>query len=75
MFTGDLKSPRHMYARAVLLIIAGLMAAAGILIELPSWHVAALLLIAIWAFCRVYYFMFYVIERWIDSRFRFAGVF
>lgn len=70
----DLKSPWLMYAKAGLLIFAGAMAVAGILIEAPSWRVAALLAIAVWAFCRVYYFMFYVIERWIDPRFRFAGV-
>jgi hypothetical protein len=70
----DLKSPRLMYAKAGLLVVAGLMAIAGILIEVPSWRVAALLAIVVWAFCRVYYFMFYVIERWIGPRFRFAGV-
>ncbi len=71
---GDLKSPRLMYAKALLLAIAGMMAVAGILIEAPSWRIAAFLAIAVWAFSRVYYFMFYVIERWIDPRFRFAGV-
>lgn len=71
---GDLKSSRLMYAKAGLLVIAGSMAAAAILIEVPSWRIAALLAVAVWAFCRVYYFMFYVIERWIDPRFRFAGV-
>jgi hypothetical protein len=71
---GDLKSPRAMYAKGVLLTLAGLLAAAGVLIEAPSWRVAVLMAIAVWAFCRVYYFLFYVIERWIDPEFRFAGV-
>ena len=70
----DLKSPRLMYAKAGLLLVAGMMAAAGILLEIPSWRVAVLLGIAVWAFCRAYYFMFYVIERWIDPKFRFAGI-
>jgi hypothetical protein len=30
--------------------------------------------VAIWAFCRAYYFAFYVIERYIDPGFRFAGL-
>ncbi len=71
---GDLKSPRLMYAKAGLLVLAGTLAAAGVLIEVPSWRVALLLGVAVWSFCRVYYFMFYVIERWIDPEYRFAGV-
>ena len=34
----------------------------------------ALLLLAIWAFCRLYYFCFYVIEKYIDADFKFAGL-
>jgi hypothetical protein len=30
--------------------------------------------LAIWAFCRAYYFAFYVIENYIDPKFRFAGL-
>ena len=34
-----------------------------------------LLAITIWAFCRFYYFAFYVIEHYVDSKYRFAGLF
>jgi hypothetical protein len=71
---GDLKDPRLMYLKAWLFLVAGLAAAAGILVEVPNWRVAALLGIAIWAFCRLYYFLFYVIERYIDPEFKFAGI-
>jgi hypothetical protein len=33
-----------------------------------------LLVIAIWCFCRVYYFAFYVIEHYVDPGYRFAGL-
>jgi hypothetical protein len=33
-----------------------------------------LLAIAIWAFCRAYYFAFYVVEHYADPNFRFAGL-
>ena len=36
--------------------------------------VAVLLAIAIWSFCRFYYFAFYVIEHYVDPQFRFAGL-
>ena len=35
---------------------------------------ALLLALAIWAFCRAYYFAFYVIEHYIDPGFKFAGL-
>ncbi len=36
--------------------------------------IGILLAIAVWAFCRAYYFAFYVIEKYIDPRFRFDGL-
>ena len=27
-----------------------------------------------WGFCRAYYFAFYVIEKYVDRRFRFSGL-
>jgi hypothetical protein len=71
---GDLKSAKLMYLKAVLFLIAGTAAAAGILAESPSLRTAFLLGLAIWAFCRLYYFAFYVIEKYIDPSFRFAGL-
>jgi hypothetical protein len=70
----DLKSARVMYVKAGLLVAVGLLAGAAVLIEAPSWKIAALMVVAVWAFCRAYYFLFYVIERWIDPKFRFAGL-
>jgi hypothetical protein len=50
----------------------------GVLLEAPSWRAGLrtglLLAACVWAFCRLYYFLFYVIERYIDPKFRFAGV-
>jgi hypothetical protein len=71
---GDLTDPRLMYLKAVLFFVAGCGAVAGILVELPSLRVAALLAIGIWSFCRLYYFAFYVIEKYIDPSYKFAGL-
>jgi len=32
------------------------------------------LALAVWAFCRAYYFAFYVIEHYADPGYRFAGL-
>lgn len=71
----DLKSPILIWAKGILFLFLGLFAAVLLLIEAPSMRVAALLLLAIWAFCRAYYFAFYVIEHYVDSKYKFAGLF
>ena len=70
----DLRSPRWMYLKAALLLSTGLLAATILLIDSPQWRTLALLAIAVWGFCRAYYFAFYVIEHYIDAQFRFAGL-
>lgn len=71
----DLQSHRWMWVKAVLFVFIGVTASVLILIQLPDWRVALLLVLAIWAFCRAYYFAFYVIEKYIDPTFRFSGLF
>jgi len=71
----DLQSHRWMWVKAVLFLIIGVVASALILVELPELRVLALLALAIWSFCRAYYFAFYVIEHYIDPSFRYSGLF
>ncbi len=71
----DLQSHRWMWIKAVLFLVIGVVSCALILVEYPDLRVAALLLLAIWAFCRAYYFAFYVIEKYIDPSYRFSGIF
>lgn len=73
-FLGDLKDPRLIYLKAALFLIIGLACAGAVFALNPQWLTALLLLLAIWAFCRLYYFCFYVIEKYIDSSYRFAGL-
>lgn len=70
----DLTSPRVMAIKAALFIITGVLASAGLLLEVPSIRTAVLLSLAIWGFCRAYYFAFYVVEHYIDPGYRFAGL-
>jgi hypothetical protein len=71
---GDITNPRVLYIKAGLFVLGGVMAAALILIDRPSWKIAALLALAVWCFARAYYFAFYVIEHYVDPSFRFAGL-
>lgn len=72
---GDLKDARLIYLKGFLFLITGLLSAAGILVESPTMRTAFLLFIAIWSFCRLYYFLFYVIEKYVDGNYRFAGIY
>ncbi len=71
----DLKSTRWMWIKAGLFAVIALVSSALILIQDPDWHILLLLAAAIWAFCRIYYFAFYVIEKYIDPSFKFSGLF
>ena len=64
-----------MWAKAILFLIIGGASSALILLELPDWRILLLLCLAIWSFCRAYYFAFYVIERYVDPNFRYSGLF
>ena len=71
---GDIRNPKLLYLKGGLFLIGGLLAAAAILLEHPSWKVAGLLAVAVWCFCRAYYFAFYVVSRYADPGYRFAGL-
>jgi hypothetical protein len=71
----DLQSSWLMWAKAILFVLIGVASSALILVELPSLQIFALLCLAIWSFCRAYYFAFYVIEHYLDPTFRYSGLF
>jgi hypothetical protein len=70
----DLKDPRLIYLKGLLFLFLGCLAAALIVAERPTLKIAALLLLTVWAFCRAYYFAFYVIEHYVDPSYKFAGL-
>jgi len=72
---GDIHNHRLLYAKAGLFVLLGGIASVLILIEHPEWSIAALLVVAIWSFCRAYYFLFYVLEHYVDPSMRYSGLF
>ena len=70
----DLKSRKLILLKAGLLVSLGAASGALLLSGKFSLLNVALLVIAIWAFCRAYYFAFYVIEHYIDGDFRYSGL-
>jgi hypothetical protein len=70
----DLTSPFWIKVKGLLFLLIGLIAASLIILEMPTIRTGALLVIAIWCFCRFYYFAFYVIEHYVDPEYRFSGL-
>lgn len=70
----DLTNPKIIKIKGLLFLLMGVLSTALLLAEMPTLRVAALLAIAIWSFCRFYYFAFYVIQHYVDPQFRFAGL-
>src|SRR5262245_9784164 len=70
----ELKSTHLIFLKGFLFLLLGCIAAVLIIAEHPEFKTGVLLGIATWAFCRCYYFAFYVIEHYVDPRYRFAGI-
>ncbi|MDF3058792.1 MAG: hypothetical protein K0R17_3007 [Rariglobus sp.] len=71
----DIQSKPLLHAKGLLFLLVGLLAAGAILLESPRMQTFLLLLITIWAFCRFYYYLFYVLENYAGRDRKYAGLF
>lgn len=70
----ELTSARWIMIKGMLFLLLGLTAGTLVITEHPSLRIGALLVLAIWCFCRFYYFAFYVIEHYVDPSYKFSGL-
>jgi hypothetical protein len=70
----ELTSATWIKAKGLLFLLLGVLSSALLILEHPTQRVALLLIIAVWSFCRFYYFAFYVLERYVDANYRFSGL-
>jgi hypothetical protein len=70
----DLTSAAWIKLKGALFLLLGIAAAVLLWLEHPTWKTTLLLALAIWCFCRAYYFAFYVIEHYVDPGFKFSGL-
>lgn len=70
----DVKSPRVIWIKGILFLFLGLLASVLLVLQAHNATVALLHGLAVWAFCRSYYFAFYVIQHYVDSDYRFSGL-
>ena len=70
----DLTSKRLIAAKGLMFLLLAGMTATLLLLEAPSFRAAALITILVWTSCRFYYFLFYVLEKYVDPSLRYAGL-
>lgn len=70
----DLRHPFWIKLKGLLFLLLGGTAAGCLFAEDPRWQTAVLLTVAVWSFCRFYYFAFYVIEKYVDPAYKFSGL-
>jgi len=69
----DIASEKLLWAKFVLFLFLGCLCL-GFLVYQLGFPNSFLVLFAIWAFCRSYYFVFYVIEKYVDPSYKFDGI-
>jgi hypothetical protein len=70
----DLTNPGWIKLKGLLFLFIGIIAGILLFLDNPTWKTVGLLVLAIWGFCRFYYFAFYVIEHYVDPNFKFSGL-
>ena len=70
----NLSNPTWIKTRGLLFLFLGLLSSSLLFLDHPTAKNAALPAITIWAFCRFYYFAFYVLERYVDPSLRFSSL-
>lgn|SRR5579862_1365146 len=71
----DLTSSLWIKMKGGLFLVLALLCGTLLFLLNPTLKVAVLLILTVWAFCRFYYFAFYVIEHYVDPSYRFTGLF
>lgn len=70
----DLKSKSLIVLKGLLFFLMAVMCAIILIAQSPTLTTVLLLALLIWSSCRFYYFLFYVLEKYVDSTMRYAGI-
>jgi hypothetical protein len=69
-----LQSSKWIVAKGAMFLGIAAITVVLILVETPSARLAVLLALLVWASCRFYYFLFYVLKHYVDPTMRYAGL-
>ena len=71
---GDLTSRRWIIAKGILFVVIVALSGTGAVLHDDPWMRLGFLLVCLWAACRFYYFLFYVLERYVGVAGRYSGI-
>jgi hypothetical protein len=70
----DLTSRGLIVTKGMLFLVLVLLSGGLLLANAPSLRTLALVSVLAWSSARLYYFLFYVLERYVDPSLRYSGV-
>lgn len=70
----DITNKKLIILKGILFFVIGTMTAILIVQLTESILVLVLFGVGVWAFCRFYYFLFYVLEKYVGIEGRYAGI-
>jgi hypothetical protein len=70
----DLTSKPWIVAKGMLFLVMGAVSATLLWLESPTARSAILLALLAWSAARFYYFLFYVLESYVDPSLKYAGI-
>lgn len=71
---GDLKSKKLIVAKGLLFALCLVLSAGALWLRDPSLVTALLLATLVWSSARFYYFLFYVLQTYVDPALKYAGL-
>ncbi len=71
---GDLKSKQLIVAKGLLFGVCLLLSGAALLLQAPSLQTALLIALLAWSSARLYYFLFYVLQTYVDPSLKYDGL-
>lgn len=71
----DITSKKLIALKGILFLVIIIGSATLILIKQPTLTAALAVFVLIWASARFYYFLFYVLEKYVDPNLRYSGLF
>lgn len=71
---GDLKSKPLIVLKGFLFLVIILTTSVSLYILNTDWLTALLIVLLIWSSARFYYFLFYVLEKYVDPTLKYAGL-
>ena len=70
----DLKSNQLIVAKGLLFGVCLLLSGAALLLQAPSLQTALLITLLAWSSARLYYFLFYVLQAYVDPSLKYDGL-